>query len=120
MSANDDNRRKGNKAMNEVIIDEAMVDAINLAAEELWRHVRPSDECEEGDGVYFIDGFGDCVPEQCWEEVWGRYPEHWRKVWQVSGDMDVVGMSVREVVRIWNDPDWTPDVVFYTEATGGR
>ena len=106
--------------MNEVIIDEAMMDAINLAAEELWRRVRPSDEYEEGDGVYFIDGFGDCVPEQCWEEVWGRHPEHWRKVWQVSGDMDVVGMSVREVVRIWNDPDWTPDVVFYTEATGGR
>lgn len=104
--------------MNGVIIDAGMMGAIDLAAEELWEHVRPSDEYEEGEGIYFIDELGDCVPERGWEEVWGRHPEHWRKIWQVAGDMEVVGMSVREVMRIWDDPDWTPDVRFYTEASG--
>lgn len=41
--------------MNEVIIDEGMMDAIDLAAKGLWKHVRPSDEYGEGEGIYFID-----------------------------------------------------------------
>ncbi|RYQ65451.1 hypothetical protein [Bifidobacterium pseudolongum] len=53
--------------MNEVIIDAGMMGAIDLAAEELWEHVRPSDEYEEGEGIYFICVLAICVPhcEQC-------------------------------------------------------
>lgn len=104
--------------MNETIIDEDTMRAIERAAEELREHVRTSDEYKGGEGIYLIDEGGDSVPERSWEEVWGKHPEHWRKIWQVAGDVEVVGMSVREVMRIWDDPDWTPDVRFYTEAVG--
>ena len=104
--------------MNDIIAEELM-DRINSVGEQLLAASRWIDEYEEGSDVYRVSAWGRHVSETDWERIWEAYPECWRSIWQLSGDVGadaLIGADVVEVMAICDDPDWTPDEFFYTTA----
>ena len=100
-------------------IGRTMLDAIDIAANELDGRVR--EEFPSGAPVFRINDEGDYVSEKDWNEVWALHPGWWEEAWMLADNgtyrsEEVAGMTVGEIARAYSDPEYCPEIAFYTEA----
>ena len=80
-----------------------------------------TNQFEPNSGIYRINDFGEYVSEKDWERIWSTCPRWWRDAWMLADNGqfradDVAHMSVEEIERAVNDPEFYPEYAFYTEA----
>lgn len=100
-------------------IGAAVLDAIDRAADELDDRVQQ--EFASGAPVFRINDAGDYVAEKDWNEVWALHPGWWEEAWMLvdNGSYradEVVQMTIGEIARAYSDPEYCPEIAFYTEA----
>lgn len=100
-------------------IGQAVLDAIDAAADELDSRVQ--EEFPSGTGVFRIDEDGDYVSERDWKEIWALHPGWWEEAWVLADNgmysaREVAGMTVGEIAKAYSDPEFCPEIAFYTEA----
>ena len=94
---------------------------VNRADEELRKLAR--ERFEPYAGVYRINDRGDYVSEEDFDGFWSRRPSWHLKAWMLADNGqyssgEVASMSVREIERAYDAPDFEPEVAFYTEWEG--
>lgn len=100
-------------------IGQAALDAIDAAANELDDRVQ--EKFPSGAPVFRINDDGDYVSEKDWNEVWALHPGWWEEAWMLADNgtyraNEVAGMTVGEIARAYSDPEYCPEIAFYTEA----
>lgn len=99
-------------------VGEEFIDRTNDIASGLFDHKMDWEDLPIGD-CYRINDFGDYVTEPDWCEVWDDHPLE-EKAWmladngQYSSD-DVAKMTPAEIEAAYDDADFDPAYVFYTE-----
>lgn len=99
-------------------VGDQFMDDVNDIASELFDRKQDWDDLPIG-GCYRINDFGDYVTEPDWCEVWDDHPLE-EKAWmladngQYSSD-DVAKMTAAEIEAAYDDDNFDPAYVFYTE-----
>lgn len=92
-----------------------LVNATNNVYNELLPLCKP--EFDAGESVHRIDDFGNYVSEYDWQKVWSKHPSILEKIYVISweyGNAVTEKMSEEEIDRLYDDPNFSPDVVYFT------
>lgn len=97
----------------------AALAAIERVADELDDRVQQ--EFASGAPVFRINDAGDYVAEKDWNEVWTLHPGCWEEAWMLADNGsyradEVAQMTIGEIARAYSDPEYCPEIAFYTEA----
>lgn len=100
-------------------LGEQSMDRILDVTDELEVCVR--EEFEPHEGVYRLNESGEYVSEGDWLNVWKSYPSWWEKAWMLADNgqytaSEIAAMTVAEVERACDDPNFEPEYAYYTEA----
>lgn len=90
-----------------------------IAADRVYYELIPLSELEfdAGEPVHRIDDCGNYVSEYDWQKVWSKHPSILEKIYVLSweyGNAVTEKMSEEEINRLYDDPNFSPDVVYFT------
>ena len=79
------------------------------------------DRFEPNEGVYSLCDCGNYVSAFDFESFWANYPAWMLDAWMLADNGqytsdDVAAMTILDIFRAYNSPDFNPEFAFYTMA----